>query len=453
MSVINTNIKAEMAISALRMNERPLAVAMQQMSTGKRINSARDDAAGLAIANWMTTEVRSLTQAIRNSTDAISLLQTADGASSEITEMLQRMRELSVLAANDTYSAAQRQYMNMEYQQLKKQMVQIADNTEWNGFPILNGSNGLPIGFVAKTTGFGQLYDLDLPSPMPTIGSQDLAINGVAIGIPQSEDDELSPLANRQYSAIARAAAINARKEQSGVRAIVQPNTVSGFSGDSFLAATSGTLTINGFTTPMIDTVLDNPRDSRIAAVNAINFISAQTGIRAIDSLTDSKGIMLVADDGRNVEVTFNTASTDADFSRLTGLKQGVQTGTFSLESMVETPINITTATNGNIHRAGLETVSYDSKTLSTVTTKPRPQVTSVNEIKSLGINDLIINGVAIRPALPTDDTLSVTQSVTSKAQASAIATAAAINVSIAQTVEGRVKLWNIWALCALEWI
>jgi flagellin-like hook-associated protein FlgL len=172
MSVINTNIKAEMAISALRMNERPLAVAMQQMSTGKRINSARDDAAGLAIANWMTTEVRSLTQAIRNSTDAISLLQTADGASSEITEMLQRMRELSVLSANDTYSAAQRQYMNMEYQQLKKQMVQIADNTEWNGFPILNGSNGLPIGFVAKTTGFGQLYDLDLPSPMPTIRNQ-----------------------------------------------------------------------------------------------------------------------------------------------------------------------------------------------------------------------------------------------------------------------------------------
>jgi hypothetical protein len=93
MSVINTNIKAEMAISALRMNERPLAVAMQQMSTGKRINSARDDAAGLAIANWMTTEVRSLTQAIRNSTDAISLLQTADGASSEITEMLQRMQK------------------------------------------------------------------------------------------------------------------------------------------------------------------------------------------------------------------------------------------------------------------------------------------------------------------------------------------------------------------------
>jgi flagellin len=195
-----------------------------------------------------------------------------------------------------------------------------------------------------------------------------------------------------------------------------------------------GTLNINGFTTPMINTVLDNPRDSRIAAVNAINFISAQTGIRAIDSLIDSKGIILVADDGRNIEVAFNTASTDTDFSRLTGLKQGVQTGTFSLESMVETPVNITTATNGNIHRAGLETVNYDSKTLTTVTTKVRPEVTAVSAIKSLNINDLMINGVAIRAALPADDTLSVTQSVTSKDEASAIATAAAINVSTAKT-------------------
>jgi len=195
-----------------------------------------------------------------------------------------------------------------------------------------------------------------------------------------------------------------------------------------------GTLMINGFTTPMINTVLDNPRDSRIAAVNAINFISAQTGVRAIDSLTDSKGIMLVADDGRNIEVTFNTGSTDSDFARLSGLKQGVQTGTFSLESMVETPINITTATNGDIHRAGLETVNYDSKILSTVTTKLRPEVSAVGDIKSLGINDLMINGVAIRPALPSDDTLSVTQSLSSKGEASAIATAAAINDSTALT-------------------
>jgi flagellin len=87
MSVINTNIRALMANAAMQANERPLTVAMQQLSTGKRINSSRDDAAGLAIANWMTTEIRSLNQAVRNAADGVSLLQTADGATSEISDM------------------------------------------------------------------------------------------------------------------------------------------------------------------------------------------------------------------------------------------------------------------------------------------------------------------------------------------------------------------------------
>jgi flagellin len=425
MSVINTNIKAEMAISALRMNERPLAVAMQQMSTGKRINSARDDAAGLAIANWMTTEVRSLTQAIRNSTDAISLLQTADGASSEITEMLQRMRELSVLAANDTYSAAQRQYMNMEYQQLKKQMVQIADNTEWNGFPILNGSNGLPIGFVAKTTGFGQLYDLDLPSPMPTIGSQDLAINGVAIGIPQSEDDELSPLANRQYSAIARAAAINARKEQSGVRAIVQPNTVSGFSGDSFLAATSGTLVINGRSTTITTTSAD-PLVNRDVAVRAINEMAPYTGIRASAPGPIGSGIKLAAEDGRNIEAQWT--STDGNFSIL-------QTGTIALTSEREEALTLS-STSGRIDRWGLTPGEFKSS-LTRANILPRTvDGTQVVTATPLQDGDLTINGVAIRGTTLADDDLSETDGtvISSDPLSSAIAMAAAINESAEAT-------------------
>jgi flagellin len=264
--------------------------------------------------------------------------------------------------------------------------------------------------------------------------ASDVIINGIPIGASRESDDTISPQSGNQIaSSIAKAAAINEKTIATGVHATVNPTIMTG-AAMSGTGQAKGTLMINGFTTPMINTVLDNPRDSRIAAVNAINFISAQTGIRAIDSLTDSKGIMLVADDGRNIEVTFNTGSTDADFARLTGLKQGVQTGTFSLESMVETPINITTATNGDIHRAGLETVNYDSKILSTVTSKVRPEVTSASDIKSLGINDLMINGVAIRPALPADDTLSVTQSLSSKAEASAIATVAAINASTTLT-------------------
>ena len=164
--------------------------------------------------------------------------------------------------------------------------------------------------------------------------------------------------------------------------------------------------------------------------VNAVNFITAQTGVHAVDSLTDNGGITLVADDGRNIELNFNTANADSDFSRLTGLKQGVQAGTFSLESSVETPINITTATNGNVSRAGLEIANYDSHDLSTVNTKDRAEVKTVAQIKSLGINDLKINGVAIRAANPEDDTLSSVMSTTSSRTASAIATVAAINDS-----------------------
>ena len=310
------------------------------------------------------------------------------------------------------------------------------------GINILSGGNVTlsqltPAGAAAAFAS-NEVIGLSVARTLPRLEqmyASDVIINGIPIGASRQADDTISPQSggNQIASAIAIAAAINAKTVATGVQASVNPTIMTG-AAMSGTGQAKGTLNINGFTTPMINTVLDNPRDSRIAAVNAINFISAQTGIRAVDSLIDSKGIMLVADDGRNVEVTFNTASTDADFSRLTGLKQGVQTATFSLESMVETPINITSATNGNIHRAGLETVNYDSKTLSTVTTKLRPEVNSVNEIKSLGINDLMINGVAIRPALPSDDTLSVTQSLSSKASASAIATAAAINVSTPKT-------------------
>jgi flagellin len=138
----------------------------------------------------------------------------------------------------------------------------------------------------------------------------------------------------------------------------------------------------------------------------------------------------LVADDGRNVEIVFNTANSDSDFSRLTGLKQGVQSGTYSLESAVETPITVTTATNGRVARSGLELADYNSKTLSTVNTKLRAEVETVSQIKSLGIGDLMINGVAIRAASPADDTLSSVRAKTSSRVASAIATAAAINDS-----------------------
>jgi len=146
MAVINTNVKALFSQAALKSGERSTAIAMQQLSTGKRINSARDDAAGMAIATRMTHQIRSLNMAVRNAGDAISLIQTAEGATNEITDMMVRMRELAIQAVNDTNANEQRSYLDLEFQQLKQEIVRIADTTEWNGFPVLNGSAGERVG-------------------------------------------------------------------------------------------------------------------------------------------------------------------------------------------------------------------------------------------------------------------------------------------------------------------
>ena len=163
MAVINTNVKALFSQNALTVSGRAQALAMQQLSTGKRINSARDDAAGMAIATRMTQQIRGLNQAVRNAGDAINLIQTAEGATNEITDMMQRMRELAVQAVNDTNDNAQRSYLDLEFQQLKQQIVQISDNTEWNGFPVLNGTAGervgeMPVYKVTSENQFGSVF-------------------------------------------------------------------------------------------------------------------------------------------------------------------------------------------------------------------------------------------------------------------------------------------------------
>jgi len=142
MSVINTNVSATLTQNAITKNERAMSTAMEQLSTGKRINSASDDAAGLAIASRMTSQINGLAQAARNANDAISLVQTADGALVEVTSMLQRMRELAVQAASDTNVSADRTALNQEFTQLRSEINRIATNTQWNGTNILDGTVG-----------------------------------------------------------------------------------------------------------------------------------------------------------------------------------------------------------------------------------------------------------------------------------------------------------------------
>jgi len=140
MSVINTNVSSLIAQNAVTSNSRAQSTAMQQLSTGLRINGAKDDAAGLSIASKMTAQIKGLDQAVRNSNDAISMLQTADGALVAVGDMMQRMRELSVQGATDTNVTSDRNALQAEFSQLSNEVSRIAKSTQWNGMNILDGS-------------------------------------------------------------------------------------------------------------------------------------------------------------------------------------------------------------------------------------------------------------------------------------------------------------------------
>lgn len=141
MTVINTNVSATLASNAIVRNERAMSTAMERLATGRRINSASDDAAGLAIASKMTSQVKGLEQASRNANDAISLVQTVEGAGKEILNILTRMKELSVQATSGTYSATDRDAMDLEFQQLKSEITRIETNTTWNGQVLMDGAD------------------------------------------------------------------------------------------------------------------------------------------------------------------------------------------------------------------------------------------------------------------------------------------------------------------------
>ena len=168
MATINTNVAATRAANALDVNERDMNKAMERLSTGKRINTAQDDAAGLAIASKMTSQINSLDQAVRNAGDAISMVQSADGAMIEVTNMVQRMRELAIQAISDTNTDSDRAALNLEFQALAAEISRIGGNTQWNGGNLLDGSNGTN---GMSTFHIGANANQVITATFPTIGS------------------------------------------------------------------------------------------------------------------------------------------------------------------------------------------------------------------------------------------------------------------------------------------
>ena len=189
MVAINTNVPAIIAENALVVNEREMTSAMERLSTGKRINSASDDAAGLAIASRMSSQIAGLNQASRNANDGVSMIQTAESAYVEVSDMLQRMREIAVQSASETYAAADRAALDLEFQALQDEIVRISDQTTWNGFSILDGAVGtsgtvkiqsgsnasqtVDVGFgtLARTVATGTVVDTSSTVQTVTLGA------------------------------------------------------------------------------------------------------------------------------------------------------------------------------------------------------------------------------------------------------------------------------------------
>ena len=155
--VINTNMAALNAQNSLASTSKMQSQSMERLTSGLRINGASDDAAGLAVATGMSTQIRGTDQAIRNANDGMGLLQTADGASEEVVSMLQRMRELGIQSMNGTYNYDNRKQMDLEFNQLQKEIQRVADTTKFNGLNIMNASSFsvYTAGSVVSAAGLG----------------------------------------------------------------------------------------------------------------------------------------------------------------------------------------------------------------------------------------------------------------------------------------------------------
>jgi len=476
MTSINTNINALYAQSSLNANTVSQTTSMQQLSTGMRINSAKDDAAGLAITTRMNSNVRGLAVAIRNASDGISMAQTAESSLGSVVNMLQRMRELAVQSVNGTLTSQNRANMQIEVSQLVSEIDNISKTANFNGIKLFDGSaasvvlqTNVSTGDVVKmsmgamnsgTLGLGKrsaLMAQGFDNSSVTAGalnkgisSGDLVLNGVVIGSSIASDDNAST-SDKESSAIAKVAAINRSSSMTGVTAEIGATVASGLEMVAGTANDSGTITINGVTTGTI-TLKGNKGQDRNQAVDAINAISGATGVRAVDTGSDSLGLQLVADDGRNIVVSYaNSGSTfiaknvGVNMSNFevgadpTTNPVSIFTGTFSLQTTTGSPITIGTQVSGNISNSGLTVGSFAPNT-SYLTMSPRANAfttfaaSSATGPRSLAAGDLVINGFTIAASISTDDTSSDTFAVGSLKEASGIAIAAAINKSSSQT-------------------
>jgi len=367
-----------------------------------RINSAKDDAAGLAISTRMTANIRGIAAAVRNSNDGISLTQTAEGSLAAIQDNLQRIRELAVQSANSGNSPSDRASLNLEAKQLVAEIDRVATNAAFNGTKLLDGSykdqdfqvgagnttsdririsignaQSSALGVVGATTGTSTVTSASVVNST-ALKSGDLAIKGFAISATSSDGVSYK---NADASAIAKANAINASSSLTGVTAAAGSTTVTNATAMSvFVATNAGDLLINGVDIGPLTAAADAAgRAAQLVA--AINATSSQTGVTAAANATAGK-VDLTAADGRNITTTVS-ATAGANTGGLYNFAAVGDTTTFAKLTLTSTTGDATVAVTGTstgLTAAGGLTASL-TMTASTVT----GQTVSSVDISSIG--------------------------------------------------------------------
>ena len=341
--VVNTNVSSLNAQRNLVGTGRLLQRSLQRLSSGLRINSAKDDAAGLAISDRMNAQIRGLNQAVRNANDGISLAQTAEGAMQEMTNALQRIRELAVQSLNSTNSASDRQSLNAEVSQLISEFDRIANQTSFNNKNLLDGSfsGNIQVGFQVNQTISISITDMRAASVGIRTNydkvQEDMEASSIANFATQiytayhgsiSAGDTINGASMEAVSADTNTSEkvqeINRVSGSSGVtafsvgNALIASNTASG-NGATSGSLASGQIVINGVEIGAIDLSGDDNADIT-AMVNAINAKSDETGVTAYHDTTNTGGhLMLVNKTGESISITINSSLA----STLTGFSEG----------------------------------------------------------------------------------------------------------------------------------
>ena len=392
--MINTNVASLNSQRQLLHSGNDLDQAMERLSSGKRVNTAADDAAGLAIANRMTSQITGLNQSIRNANDGISLIQTAEGALDESTNVLQRMRELAIQAANGIYSDADRSTLDAEVQQLKAELDRIADTTTFNGQPLLDGT----LSNVTLQVGSeeGDTIDLSVAAFDPSSlggASGDIvgrATTGLAALTALAGGDELS-VNDVTISALDSAttvnqalAIINSDLDNKGAEASTLVSVVADSVGDGFLIGGTDSVTIDvvdgdGNTQSFVLSDTDS-LDSLVDKINSETSVDAQIN-------SDGK-LVLSAVNAEDITVTDSTTGDSA--SGLDGATNFslVFTDTSADKNGVKIE-NAGAATPGEIEALGINVSDDDGNIVGSA-------VDAAGAGTNLDEGDLIINGVEI---------------------------------------------------------